>query len=199
MTARTAAANRSHAVCSRLWHVAAAGCKTWALTGLQCKHSLDRMHCRSAWPACSVQAGFAQPTLVAAHRRLLRAALADASNTAFALVSESCIPLYHPALLWAQLLSEAHVSRVSDGAYSVHRWNDAMSTEHLRESHFQKSSQWSSLSRAHADIIANDQHVWPVFKTYCRALVRCPTMHALHGPLRDGSARLQPAAGECIA
>jgi Core-2/I-Branching enzyme len=90
----------------------------------------------------------------------------------FVLLSESCIPLYHPALFWTQLLAEAHVSRVSDGVYSEHRWNDRMRTARLNSGNFRKSSQWSSLTRAHAQIVATDLHVWPMFRTYCRALVR---------------------------
>ena len=81
------------------------------------------------WRACRIQGGFAQPSLVAAHRKLLRAALEEPSNTMFVLLSESCVPLYHPALFWTQLMTEAHLSRVDVGRYSEHRWNSIMETE----------------------------------------------------------------------
>lgn len=41
-----------------------------------------------------------------AERLLLAAALADASNQRFVLISETCIPLYPAPVVWAQLLSE---------------------------------------------------------------------------------------------
>ncbi len=41
-----------------------------------------------------------------AERLLLRAALADAGNQRFVLVSETCIPLYPGPVVWAQLAGE---------------------------------------------------------------------------------------------
>ena len=41
-----------------------------------------------------------------AERLLLAAALADASNQRFVLISETCIPLYPAPMVWAQLLGE---------------------------------------------------------------------------------------------
>ena len=41
-----------------------------------------------------------------AERNLIGAALVDELNERFVLLSESCIPLYPAALVWAQLLSE---------------------------------------------------------------------------------------------
>ena len=31
----------------------------------------------------------------------------------FLLVSEVCVPLHHPALMWSQLMAESHVSRAT--------------------------------------------------------------------------------------
>lgn len=115
---------------------------------------------------------FAQPSLVDAHRRLLRAALADEANTMFALMSESCMPLYHPALFWAQLISEAHMTRMSDGMFGVHRWSAKMATDRLKPGHFRKGSQWASLTRMHAKLAAYDEHVWRQFEQFCRTAVR---------------------------
>lgn len=41
-----------------------------------------------------------------AERRLLAAALRNPLNQRFVLLSESCIPLYPPGLVWLQLLAE---------------------------------------------------------------------------------------------
>jgi Core-2/I-Branching enzyme len=106
---------------------------------------------------------------------LLRSALADEANAMFVLVSEACIPLYHPALFWAQLISEAHISRVRAAPDSVDRWSDMMATGHLRKKHFRKSQQWTSLTRAHAQYAAFDGHVWAQFELYCRTQVRLPS------------------------
>lgn len=87
-------------------------------------------------------------------KSLLRAALKDPRNTKFISVSETCIPLHHPALFWAQMMSEAHVSRVGAGQYNLERWNPVMETEHLKEENFQKGDQWMALTRMHAMIVA---------------------------------------------
>ena len=122
---------------------------------------------------CRVQGVFAQPSLVLGHRLLLAEALKDNANAMFVLVSESCMPLYHPALFWAQLMSESHVSRMSDGMFGVHRWSPKMATTHFKPGHFRKGSQFSSLTRMHAQYVAYDQHVWTQFHAYCKTQVRC--------------------------
>ena len=91
---------------------------------------------------CSIQAEFANPSLVTAHKLLLRAALEDERNSMFVLVSEACIPLHHPALFWAQLIAESHVSRAADGGYSMYRWLHRMTTNHLHIQNFKKGNQW---------------------------------------------------------
>jgi Core-2/I-Branching enzyme len=132
---------------------------------------------------CRVPGQYADPSLALAHRNLLRAALAQRSNAMFFLVSESCIPLHHPALFWAQLMSEAHVSRVADGDYQQKRWSPKMETRYLKMGHFRKSQQWSSLTRTHAQYVAYDAHVWTQFQAYCKtqaraSLLPCFLIHA---------------------
>ena len=46
------------------------------------------------------------PEQVDAERRLLQAALRDPLNQRFVLLSEACLPIYPPQLLWAQLMGE---------------------------------------------------------------------------------------------
>lgn len=121
---------------------------------------------------CRIDTQYAEPTLVAAHRALLAAALQDPRNTMFVLLSESCAPIYHPAVVWAQLISESHISRVGQGMYNGWRWHGYMHTDHLWGQHFRKSSQWSSLTRMHALLAIHDEHVWPQFAQFCRTLVR---------------------------
>ena len=56
--------------------------------------------------------GSAVVTQVEAERSLLEAALADALNQRFVLLSDSCIPLYPPAFAYLQLMAEQR-SRVN--------------------------------------------------------------------------------------
>jgi hypothetical protein len=123
-----------------------------------------------------VQGVFAQPSLVKAHRLLLQTALEEEANSMFVLVSESCVPLYHPALFWAQLISESHLSRMSDGFFGVHRWSAKMTTDLLKPNRFRKGSQFSSLTRLHANMVAYDEHIWRQFEAYCHTAV-CPHSH----------------------
>jgi hypothetical protein len=117
---------------------------------------------------CRIETQFAQPSLVAALRLLLAAALAESRNSVFVSISEACVPLYHPAFVWAQLMSEAHVSRVMFEPMQWLRWHSKMATGVLSFPLARKSSQWMSLSRAHATLAAYEQHVWPQFEAYCQ-------------------------------
>ena len=66
-----------------------------------------RFHIRS-----SITAEWGQPTLIMAERLLLQTALQDEENQRFVLLSESCIPLYSPQLIYQQLMGELR-SRVN--------------------------------------------------------------------------------------
>ena len=52
-----------------------------------------------------------------AERKLVEAAVADPANTWFVLLSETTVPLYPPALLWQQLMSEqrSKINACKDG------------------------------------------------------------------------------------
>eukprot|EP00892_Ulva_mutabilis_P004537 jgi/Ulvmu1/2455/UM136_0007.1 len=120
-----------------------------------------------------IKAEFAQPSLISAFKNLLEVALEDRRNSMFLLVSETCVPLHHPALLWTQLIAESHVARVADGYYSGVRWSELMATEHMKRDHFQKGAQWHSLTRMHAELVVADRHVWPQFQRYCITQKAC--------------------------
>jgi Core-2/I-Branching enzyme len=117
---------------------------------------------------------------MAAFRLMLEAALLDPRNTVFVQVSESCFPLYHPAFIWSQLMSEAHISRVAFSPLPWYRWHDKMATHIMGYQTMRKGSQWVSLSRMHALLAAQDEHVWGQFSAYCRTLVCSLQLCALH-------------------
>ena len=56
-------------------------------------------------------------TLASATRALLRAALLDPNNQRFALLSESCVPLYSPAVVYSQLVysDKSRINACADG------------------------------------------------------------------------------------
>ena len=56
-------------------------------------------------------------TLASATRALLRAALLDPNNQRFALLSESCLPLYSPAIVYSQLVysEKSRINACADG------------------------------------------------------------------------------------
>ena len=54
----------------------------------------------------SITPAWGQPTLIMAERLLLQKALQDRDNQRFVLLSESCIPLYSPQLIYQQLMGE---------------------------------------------------------------------------------------------
>lgn len=115
-----------------------------------------------------------------AYRRLLEEALKDPRNTMFVLISETCIPLHHPALFYSQLMAESHISRVSSGVYNPQRWFHLMSTDSLKSTHFQKGDQWLTLTRMHAELVSTDTHVWSQFQRYCRTQVTLQsTIHSM--------------------
>lgn len=130
------------------------------------------MTLKSDASTCRVRGAVSQPSLVEAHRNLLRAALTNPRNTMFLLISEVCVPLHHPALLWVQLMAEAHISRVDDKSEDMQRFQAVMGFGAFRRKNFQKSSQWVSLTRMHAALVAYDDYVWPRFDNFCRTGVR---------------------------
>eukprot|EP01025_Chloroclados_australasicus_P061176 TRINITY_DN799_c0_g1_i1.p1 TRINITY_DN799_c0_g1~~TRINITY_DN799_c0_g1_i1.p1 ORF type:complete len:501 (+),score=28.27 TRINITY_DN799_c0_g1_i1:147-1649(+) len=121
-----------------------------------------------------IKATFAQHSLIEAERKLLQAALQDPLNTKFVLLSESCIPLYHPAFLYTQILNE-QLSRLNSCKKGINlsRWSVLMQTPHFNISHWRKSSQWWTITRAHAKLFIKDKHIDSQMKSYCSTKHMC--------------------------
>uniref|UniRef100_A0A383V407 Uncharacterized protein n=1 Tax=Tetradesmus obliquus TaxID=3088 RepID=A0A383V407_TETOB len=115
--------------------------------------------------------GYAQHVLAEAEVLLLHAALGDAANTQFVLVSDSSMPLYPPDVIWAQLVSEplsrldACVDLRKDRQF--YRWRPYMASAHFGPQHWRKSSQWFALSRPAAMLAVADTHVRELFHSFC--------------------------------
>ncbi|GMH35666.1 hypothetical protein BSKO_03534 [Bryopsis sp. KO-2023] len=116
--------------------------------------------------------GFALHTLVLAEFKLLAQALKDPRNQKFVLLSEACVPVHPPEVVYAQAIYESksriHACVTRDpGRLELWRWKAKMETSHLNQQHWRKSQQWFVLNRAHAELVVEDHHVKEVFKRYC--------------------------------
>jgi hypothetical protein len=104
-------------------------------------------------------------SLSAAARALLAAALADHRNRRFVLLSESDLPLYDPLTTHQQLLAQRRsmINACPGGAELMpHRWSPRMETPRLRAEHWRKSNQWWALTREHAELVVEDDEVYPM-------------------------------------
>ena len=114
--------------------------------------------------------------MVEAERALIRAALADEGNEVLVLLSESCVPLWPAAQVYLQLMSERrsrvnacrNASNPDDSNQRMdYRWQPSMAGAGVTKQAWRKSSQWFSLSRRHAEVVAGDTAVNDVFAREC--------------------------------
>ncbi|PIN09864.1 hypothetical protein CDL12_17551 [Handroanthus impetiginosus] len=113
------------------------------------------------------------PTLISAARRLLaHALLHDESNSMFALLSPSCIPIHSFNHTYRSLIksrrSFIEILKDEPGAYD--RWaargEEAMLPE-VEYEDFRIGSQFWVVKRKHARIIVRDRRLWSKFKLPC--------------------------------
>ncbi|XP_028101353.1 glycosyltransferase BC10-like [Camellia sinensis] len=113
------------------------------------------------------------PTLVSAARRLLsHALLHDPSNSMFALLSPSCIPLHSFNFTYKILIqskkSFIEILKNEGGAYQ--RWaarGEQTMLPELPFHDFRIGSQFFVLTRKHARIVVSDRRLWSKFKLPC--------------------------------
>lgn len=121
---------------------------------------------------------WAQHSMVDAQRALLSAALEEPRNQRMVMLSDSCVPLYPPQVVYLQTLRE-HQSRINackgdradDHKLGMERWHDAMAGGRLDKHHWRKSSQWTTLTRQHADLVVKDDEIIHPFRWQCTALL----------------------------
>ncbi|KAI4350934.1 hypothetical protein L6164_005337 [Bauhinia variegata] len=108
--------------------------------------------------------------MIEAERRLLANALLDISNQRFALLSESCIPLFNFSNIYNYLMNsnETFVEAFDfPGAVGRGRYNPRM-RPYVHLSQWRKGSQWFQIDRELATEIVSDRRYFPVLKRYCR-------------------------------
>lgn len=113
------------------------------------------------------------PNLISAARRLLaHALLHDPSNSHFALLSPSCIPLHSFNFTYKALVAskKSFIEILKREVGSYDRWAargpDAMLPEVKLES-FRIGSQFWVLTRKHARVVVSDRRLWSKFNLPC--------------------------------
>ncbi|KAL4529546.1 hypothetical protein Ndes2437B_g08879 [Nannochloris sp. 'desiccata'] len=113
--------------------------------------------------------------LVQATRFLLWEAFRDPSNQRFILLSESDLPLFHPLVLYQQIMGEEksrtnawprHFSQLDTWRWT---WRMAMPPHNILQSLWRKSGQFFSLIRSHAELVLRDNDVFRGFQEYCKS------------------------------
>ncbi|GKV49390.1 hypothetical protein SLEP1_g56144 [Rubroshorea leprosula] len=93
--------------------------------------------------------------MIEAERLLLAGALEDPVNQRFFLLSDSCLPLYSFSYIYKYLMA------------SPRRYVDRYSLKMLPiipKDKWRKGSQWISLVRSRAEVVINDEIIFPVSK-----------------------------------
>lgn len=139
----------------------------------------------------------AHHSLTDAERLLLAEALREPLNQRFLLVSETTLPLYSGALMYAQALAEprsrmqgCHRKDVlvvcwllpcqicelnSTEQGNLERWDPRMETPRFTKAHWRKTSQWFAATRRHAIVLVRDREVNDVFERFCKPHINAET------------------------
>ncbi|MFS7998874.1 putative glycosyl transferase, family 14 [Helianthus anomalus] len=115
----------------------------------------------------SVEVGWGKPTMIQAEKLLFKAALDDPDNHIFVLLSDSCVPLYNFSYIYTYLMSSPRSFVDSFIDATEERYNPEMSPD-IPEEKWRKGSQWITLVRRHAEVVAYDHVVFPVFNKHCK-------------------------------
>ncbi|WVZ86556.1 hypothetical protein U9M48_033315 [Paspalum notatum var. saurae] len=105
-------------------------------------------------------------SLVEAERRLLANALLDLGNERFALLSESCIPLYNFSTVYATLTA-SRTSFVESLALPARYDPLFAARNNVTLAQWRKGSQWFEMDRALAAEVAADVAYFPTFRELC--------------------------------
>ncbi|PIN04916.1 hypothetical protein CDL12_22552 [Handroanthus impetiginosus] len=115
----------------------------------------------------SVQVDWGEASMIQAERILLRNALMDHYNERFLFLSDSCIPLYNFSYTYDYIMS-ASTSFVDSFADTKEgRYNPNMHPV-IPVENWRKGSQWAVLTRKHAEIVVQDDTVYPTFERHCK-------------------------------
>ncbi|XP_056849293.1 glycosyltransferase BC10-like [Raphanus sativus] len=115
----------------------------------------------------SIKVKWGESSMIAAERLLFASALEDHSNQRFVLLSDRCAPLYDFGYIYRYIISSPRSFVDSFLHTKETRYSVNMSSV-IPEEKWRKGSQWISVIRNHAEVIVNDDIVFPVFKKFCK-------------------------------
>lgn len=119
----------------------------------------------------SVEVEWGEATMIQAERLLITEALQDPLNERFFLLSDSCIPLYNFKYVYDYVMSSP--KSFVDSFYDYEDWQYNILMEPIiQRDKWRKGSQWVTLTRKHAEIVATDLTVLPTFIDHCKARLR---------------------------
>ncbi|KAF0920253.1 hypothetical protein E2562_034103 [Oryza meyeriana var. granulata] len=120
----------------------------------------------------SQKTSWGDANLVEAERRLLANALLDLSNERFALLSESCIPIYDFPTVYAHLTgsNDSFVDCFDNAGARVRYRPDVFARHNITQAQWRKGSQWFEMDRALAVEVVSDEAYFPAFRD-CRRCV----------------------------
>ncbi|CAL9115716.1 Core-2/I-Branching enzyme [Musa troglodytarum] len=115
----------------------------------------------------SIRVVWGEATMIEAERLLLAVALKDPANQRFALISDSCVPLYNFSYVYSYMMSSSKSFVDSFLDRKDVRYNAKMFPT-IPKDRWRKGSQWITLVRKHAETIVADTIVFPVFSKFCK-------------------------------
>ncbi|KAL3521931.1 hypothetical protein ACH5RR_014765 [Cinchona calisaya] len=125
----------------------------------------------------SIKVAWGESSMIQAERLLFRAALDDPANQRFVLLSESCVPLYNFSYIYNYLMASPRSFVDSFLDKKEGRYNRKMAPV-IPKNKWRKGSQWITLVRKHAEVIVDDDVVFPIFQKFCK---RRPTVDESKG------------------
>uniref|UniRef100_A0A175YLW5 Uncharacterized protein n=1 Tax=Daucus carota subsp. sativus TaxID=79200 RepID=A0A175YLW5_DAUCS len=127
------------------------------------------------------EVGWGESSMIQAERLLLGAALEDPANRRFILLSDSCVPLYNFSHIYEYLMASPKSFVDSFLDKNEGRYNPKMSPV-IPKGKWRKGSQWIALVREHAEVVADDETILPVFRRFCK---RRPPVDVSKGKLNS--------------
>nr|XP_011463539.1 PREDICTED: uncharacterized protein LOC101304332 isoform X2 [Fragaria vesca subsp. vesca] len=115
----------------------------------------------------SIQVVWGESSMIEAEQLLFEEALYDPANQRFVLLSDSCVPLHNFSYIYNYIMSSPNSFVDSFIDVKGRRYDPKMSPTIPKE-RWRKGSQWITLVRKHAEIVVDDDTVFPLFRKFCK-------------------------------
>ncbi|KAL3627415.1 hypothetical protein CASFOL_028778 [Castilleja foliolosa] len=115
----------------------------------------------------SIKVAWGEASMIEAERLLFEEAVQDPANQRFVLLSDSCVPLYNFSYIYKYLM-DSPKSFVDSFLDKKHARYTPKMLPVIPLKKWRKGSQWVTLIREHAEVVVDDEIVFPVFKKFCK-------------------------------